>query len=311
MTDRDGTKIASTPSNSRLEFRNVSMTFPDGTEALKEVSFSVDAGEFVTVVGPSGCGKSTLLRIASNLETNTGGKCSIDRNSIGYVFQDATLMPWASVAANVRLPLDLAGVPRDQADARVAAALHRVGLSRFGSHRPRELSGGQKQRVCIARALAVQPDFLVCDEAVAALDVSVQAQIVNLLQDLQRDMGLTYLFIAHDLSVVRHISDRVAVMYLGKIVEVAEKRTIYASPQHPYTRALIAAVPAPHPSQRSRGKREHIAGDIPSALNPPSGCRFHTRCPHVMPICREAAPSLIETQPGHQVACHLMTEAKA
>jgi oligopeptide/dipeptide ABC transporter ATP-binding protein len=229
------------------------------------------------------------------------------------IFQDpyGALNPRMAVEDIIAEPLVIHGAKHGtETRQQVTEMLDRVGLPRRALDRfPHEFSGGQRQRIGIARALILRPRFVVCDEAVSALDVSVQAQIVNLLQDLQRDMGLTYLFIAHDLSVVRHISDRVAVMYLGKIVEVAEKRVIYNDPQHPYTRALIAAVPAPHPSRRSRGKRENIVGDIPSALNPPSGCRFHTRCPHVMPICKEVAPPLTQTQAGHQVACHLMTQA--
>ena len=225
------------------------------------------------------------------------------------IFQDpyGALNPRMSVEDIIMEPLLIHGAKPDGATrALVADMLRLVGLPQRAAKRfPHEFSGGQRQRIGIARALALKPRFVVCDEPVSALDVSVQAQIVNLLQDLQAELGLTYLFIAHDLSVVKHISDRVAVMYLGKIVEIAEKRTIYADPQHPYTQALIAAVPVLRPQDRGRGRRARVAGEIPSALNPPAGCHFHTRCPHVMPICRTQEPLLRTTAAGHKMACHL------
>ena len=295
--------------------------------AVDDVSLSIFAGETLGLVGESGCGKSTLGRLLLRLVEPTGGTIRFDgqditalgrkpmlsvRRGMQIVFQDpyGSLNPRMRVEDIIAEPLVIHGMSSGEARREVLGMLERVGLPARATERfPHEFSGGQRQRIGIARALILKPRLIVCDEAVSALDVSVQAQIVNLLQDLQREMGLTYLFIAHDLSVVRHISDRVAVMYLGRVVEVAAKQTIYAAPRHPYTQALIAAVPASHPALRLRGRRARIAGDIPSAINPPSGCRFHTRCPHVMAVCRERAPLLLETAPGHQVACHLTETA--
>ncbi|MBN8907523.1 MAG: ABC transporter ATP-binding protein [Rhodospirillales bacterium] len=294
--------------------------------AVDEVDLAIMPGETLGLVGESGCGKSTLGRLLIRLIPATGGNILFDnaditqlspkemrsvRRGMQIVFQDpyGALNPRMTVEDIIMEPLLIHGA-RANAAARkqVADLLGVVGLPARARERfPHEFSGGQRQRIGIARALVLKPRFVVCDEPVSALDVSVQAQIVNLLGDLQQEFGLTYLFIAHDLGVVKHISTRVAVMYLGKIVEIAEKRALYDAPLHPYTQALIAAVPASHPSQRSRGRRERqrIAGDIPSALHPPSGCRFHTRCPFVMPVCREQAPATTEPRPGHHVACHL------
>ena len=292
--------------------------------AVDGVSLRVESGETLGLVGESGCGKSTLGRALIRLVPPTAGTVRFAgqdvtalhgaalrpvRRQVGVVFQDpfGALDPRMTVGRIVAEPLHIHGEGAG-APARVAAMLDRVGLPPSAAGRyPHEFSGGQRQRIGIARALVLRPRFLLCDEPVSALDVSVQAGIVNLLQDLQAAMGVALLFIAHDLGVVRHISTRVAVMYLGRVVEQGEKRALYARPLHPYTQALIASVPALSPAGRAerRARRAGVGADVPSALAVPPGCRFHTRCPHVMPVCREVDPVLADQGGGQAVACHL------
>ncbi len=294
-------------------------------KAVDGVSFEIQKGECLGLVGESGCGKSTLGRLVAQLLPLTAGqiwfkgidlsrlrgeKLRRQRREFQTIFQDpyASLDPRMTVGDIIAEPLDNFRVARGRVRTdRVQELLRTVGLNpTFNNRYPHEFSGGQRQRIGIARALAVQPSLIVCDEPISALDVSIQAQIINLLQDLQRQFDLTYLFIAHDLAVVRHISHRVIVMYLGKLVEVAGGAQIYADPRHPYTAALLSAIPVPDPKVERRRRLVQLEGEIPSPLNPPTGCRFHTRCPIARSpgICSEVEPPLEEKVPGHWAACH-------
>ncbi|MCW6034826.1 ATP-binding cassette domain-containing protein [Spirulina subsalsa FACHB-351] len=295
-------------------------------KAVDNVNFTIYQGETLGLVGESGCGKSTTGRAILQLQAPTGGQVYFEereltqlsgenlrqmRRQMQMIFQDpyASLNPRMTVGDIVAEPLAIYDLAQGQGKmARVRELLDIVGLNPSFIHRyPHEFSGGQRQRIAIARALALNPAFIVCDEPIAALDVSIQAQIINLMQALQREFNLTYLFIAHDLSVVRHISDRVAVMYLGKIVELADHRTLYETPQHPYTQALLSAVPIPDPDLEAQRQRIILTGDVPSPLNPPPGCNFQTRCPYATERCGQAPePEFREIAPGHFVACHLV-----
>ncbi len=300
-------------------------------KAVDDVSLSIERGETLGLVGESGCGKSTVGRTIVRLYEPTAGRVVFDgrdishasetelrdtRRSMQMVFQDpfASLNPRHSVGRIVGEPLRVHEIStsRRETAARVRELLERVGLPADAASRyPHEFSGGQRQRIGLARALAVNPSFIVCDEPVSALDVSIQAQIVNLLEELQEELGLTYLFIAHDLAVVRHISDRIAVMYLGAIVEVSPANELYDHPLHPYTISLLSAVPIPDPEIERRRTRIFLKGDLPSPANPPEACRFHTRCPYVQPTrCREERPPLRTLSPGHSVACHWAEEIR-
>lgn len=289
-------------------------------KAVDDVSFSILPGETLGLVGESGCGKSTTGRTIIGLYQPTAGDILFNCKSmiaagrnhplnldIQMIFQDpyASLNPRMMVGDIIGEPLDIQNLAVGaQRSERIMELLSLVGLNKEHANRfPHEFSGGQRQRIGIARALAVNPKLIICDEPISALDVSIQAQVVNLLEKLQRDLGLTYLFIAHDLAMVKHISTRVAVMYLGKIVELAETELLYSSPQHPYTQALLAAIPIPDPAVEAARKRIPLAGDIPNLIYPPSGCRFRTRCPYVMPVCAEQEPQLAEIS-GRFVACH-------
>jgi oligopeptide/dipeptide ABC transporter ATP-binding protein len=318
-----------------LSVRNLVKTFPvkggilgrevASVKAVQNVSFDIHRGETLGLVGESGCGKSTLGRCILRLIEPTSGEIHFKgqditkldpvsmrklRRNMQIVFQDpyASLNPRMTIEEILGEPLLIHELESSKQGRRkrIHELLDLVGLRRESISRyPHEFSGGQRQRICIARALSVKPDFLVCDEPVSALDVSIQAQIVNLMQDLQKELKLTYLFIAHDLKVVEHISNRVAVMYLGKIAEIAEAEKLYASPRHPYTRALLSAIPIPDPTHKS--ERILLQGDVPSPLNPPTGCFFNPRCPSVQERCRSERPELAKvdaSDPIHEAACH-------
>jgi len=318
-----------------LRVVNVVKHFPAGVgasvKAVDGVSFDVQRGETVGLVGESGCGKSTLGRLVTQLIPVTSGNVIFDgvditrlggerlrqqRKQLQIIFQDpyASLDPRMTIGDVIAEPLvNFDMLHGKEKDMRVQELLRVVGLNPYFNNRyPHEFSGGQRQRIGIARALALNPRLIVCDEPVSALDVSIQAQIINLLEDLQKEFHLTYIFIAHDLSVVRHISDRVMVMYLGKVVEVSPSEQLYLSQEHPYTKALLSAIPVPDPRVESQRRLVELSGEIPSALHPPSGCRFHTRCPiaQVPGICADEEPPLEEKAPGHLAACHFSEKVR-
>jgi oligopeptide transport system ATP-binding protein len=293
-------------------------------KAVDGISFAVRRGEILGWVGESGCGKSTLGRTVLQLERPTSGKVFFDgqdltqlggeqlrrlRTKMQIIFQNpySSLNPRMPIGRALIEPMVVHGIARGkQAQERAIELLQLVGLNPYFINRfPSEFSGGQRQRIGIARALALNPSFIVCDEPISSLDVSIQAQIINLLQRLQQQLGLTYLFISHDLRMVQHISDRIGVMYLGKLVEIGPTEEMVHHALHPYTQALWEAVPIPDPEVEEKRQVAILEGDVPTAANPPSGCRFHTRCPYVMPVCREEEPALVELAPGHFAACHL------
>jgi oligopeptide transport system ATP-binding protein len=324
-------KITADRSPYLVEVKNLVKHFPvrggvflrqlGSVQAVDDVSLGIKPQETLGLVGESGCGKTTLGRSILRLEEPTSGQVIFDgedvlafdpkrmrdmRKEMQIIFQDpfSSLNPRKSVAHIVGEPLWVNGMRnRRKRNARVLELLESVGLGSQHMRRyPHQFSGGQRQRIGVARSLALNPKLIVCDEAVSALDVSIQAQVINLLQDLQGEFGLTYLFISHDLSVVEHISDRVAVMYVGKVVELADSDTIHNRPIHPYTQALLSAAPVPDP--RKAGRRVILSGDVPSPIAPPPACRFHTRCPYAEEICRTEEPELRELAPGHEAACH-------
>jgi oligopeptide transport system ATP-binding protein len=317
-----------------LQVRNLKMYFPvtEGilfqkavghVKAVDDVTFEIKKGETLGLVGESGCGKTTTGRCILQLERPTAGEIVFEgvnlekldskalsplRQKVQVIFQDpySSLNPRMKVESILGEPMRVHGVYPDTAERnkRIAELLNYCGLpSKFADRYPHEMSGGQRQRVGIARALCLNPDFIICDEAVSALDVSIQAQVINLLEDLREEFDLTYLFIAHDLSVVHHLCNRVAVMYLGKLVELAESDELFDNPMHPYTRALLSAVPVPDPSKEAQRQHQVLKGEVPSPLNPPPGCVFHPRCTLAVDSCRVDIPPLRELKPGHWVAC--------
>ena len=316
-----------------LETKDLQKHFPikdffgrkkQAVKAVDGITFQIRKGETFGLVGESGCGKSTLGRTLIRMYEPTGGQIIFDGEDITklkgaklqpyhkrmqIIFQDpySALDPHHNVEEIIREPMSLyTNASKSDIDEQIVELLKKVGMKADDMYKyAYEFSGGQRQRIGIARALAVKPEFLLCDEPISALDVSIQAQVVNMLEDLQEELGLTYLFVAHDLSMVRHISTRIGVMYLGKIVEIAESDELYDHPMHPYTEALLSAIPVADPKLARSSKRKIIKGDLPSPMDVPGGCRFHTRCPYAKPECSQMEPPLVERTPGHFVACHI------
>ena len=336
ITDAGAQTNASFSREVLLDVKNLVKHFPimrgmlvqkqvGAVHAVDDISFKIYRGETLGLVGESGCGKSTTGRAVLQLHRPTSGEVLFEgkdlvkmkredlrkmRRRMQMIFQDpyASLNPRMTVGEIIGEPLTIHEIASGkEVEERVKDLLKLVGLNpAFANRFPHEFSGGQRQRIGVARALSLHPSLIVCDEPISALDVSIQAQVVNLLEDLQRDLNLTYLFIAHDLSMIRHISSRVAVMYLGVIVELADRDELYHNPLHPYTQALLSAIPLPDPVAEEKRKRIILAGEIPSPVNPPSGCRFRTRCPLASPVCAESRPAFREISTGHFVACHLV-----